>query len=196
MRPAITAPGVATVVVVMVLLAFLAYLSTGPAVATFGDLVRGHGGTAAEAEGGLPAGVTVFDDRYPGVANLDPDLLHALRTAAGDAARDGVKFQVNSGWRAPAYQDRLLREAIAKYGSEQAAARWVAPVNKSAHVSGDAVDIGPDTAESWLSEHGTGYGLCQIYANEPWHFELRPGAIGRGCPAQYADAAQDPRMGS
>ena len=25
-----------------------------------------------------PDGVTVFDDQYPGVANLDPDLLQAL----------------------------------------------------------------------------------------------------------------------
>src|SRR5207302_2001138 len=40
-------------------------------------LRRGHGGTttATEADGGLPDGVTVFDDQYPGVANLNPDLL-------------------------------------------------------------------------------------------------------------------------
>ena len=25
-----------------------------------------------------------------------------------------------------------------------------------------------------VSEHGAKYGLCQIYDNEPWHYELRP----------------------
>ena len=31
-------------------------------------------------------------------------------------------------------------------------------------------------ATAWLSEHGAAYGLCQIYGNEPWHYELRPDA--------------------
>jgi hypothetical protein len=61
-------------------------------------------------------------------------------------------------------------------------------------VSGDAVDIGPSDAATWLSEHGAVYGLCQIYGNEPWHYELRPEAIANGCPATYADPTQDPRM--
>ena len=43
-------------------------------------------------------------------------------------------------------------------------------------------------------EHGAGYGLCQIYDNEPWHFELRPDAVDHGCPDRYADPTQDPRM--
>jgi hypothetical protein len=61
-------------------------------------------------------------------------------------------------------------------------------------VSGDAADIGHSDAASWLSQHGAAYGLCQIYANEPWHYELRSEAIDHGCPAMYADAAHDPRM--
>ena len=93
-----------------------------------------------------------------------------------------------------AYQDQLLREAVSKYGSEAEAARWVATADTSAHVSGDAVDIGTDDAAAWLSEHGAGYGLCQIYGNEPWHYELRPDAIVSGCPAMYADPTHDPRM--
>jgi hypothetical protein len=56
-----------------------------------------RGGTTTEADGALPDGVTVFDDEYPGVANLDPDLLQALREAATDAADDGIEFYVNSG---------------------------------------------------------------------------------------------------
>ena len=138
--------------------------------------------------------MTVLDDRYPGVANLAPDLLRALREAAADAADDGVTFYVNSGWRSPAYQNQLLREAVSTYGSEANAARWVATADTSPHVSGNAVDIGNDDATAWLSAHGASYGLCQIYRNEPWHYELRPLAIGRWCPPMYADPTQDPRM--
>lgn len=142
----------------------------------------------------LPGAVTVFDDQCPAVANLDPDLLRALREAAADAADDGIELLVNSGWRSPEYQNQLLREAVAKYGSAEEAARWVATPDTSAHVSGKAVDIGPADARAWLSERGARYGLCQIYRNEPWHYELRPEAIERGCPPMYADPSHDPRM--
>jgi zinc D-Ala-D-Ala carboxypeptidase len=151
-------------------------------------------GALGEAGGAVPDGTTVFDDEVPGVAKLDPALLAALRRAATDAAADGVEFVVNSGWRSPAYEDELRREAIAKYGSEAEAARWVATGTTSPHVSGHAVDLGPVAATAWLSAHGAAYGLCQIYGNEPWHYELRPEAIDRGCPAMYSDPTHDPRM--
>jgi zinc D-Ala-D-Ala carboxypeptidase len=161
-----------------------------------GALVRPseHRGALGEADGALPHGATVFDDDFPAVANLDPPLLGALRQAATDAADDGVEFFVDSGWRSPEYQEQLLREAVSKYGSEDEAARWVATPNTSAHVSGDAVDVGPFDATAWLSERGADYGLCQIYGNEPWHYELRPEAIDHGCPPMYADPTEDPRM--
>ena len=101
---------------------------------------------------------------------------------------------VESGWRSPEHQAQLLREAVSKYGSEEEAARWVASPKTSPHVSGDAVDIGPAAATTWLSEHGAEYGLCQIYGNEPWHFELRVEAVDQGCPPEYADPTYDPRM--
>lgn len=146
------------------------------------------------ADGVVPDGVTVFDDRYPAVARLNPDLLRALRAAATDAERDGITFFVNSGWRSVPYQNELLRQAVAQYGSEQEAARWVATAKTSAHVKGEAVDIGHTGAANWLSRNGTAYGLCQIYRNEPWHYELRPSANTDGCPQMYADPTHDPRM--
>jgi zinc D-Ala-D-Ala carboxypeptidase len=159
------------------------------------DFLRSeHRGALGEAGGAVPDGTTVFDDGIPGVGNLDPALLGALRQAATDAADDGVEFIVDSGWRSPEYQEQLLHEAISKYGSEEEAARWVAAPNTSAHVSGDAVDIGPFDATAWLSEHGAEYGLCQIYSNEPWHYELRPETTDHGCPPAYADPTHDPRM--
>jgi hypothetical protein len=153
-----------------------------------------HSGGLGEAGGAVPDGTTVFDDGVPGVAKLDPDLLGALRQAATAAADDGVEFVVDSGWRSPEYQEQLLREAVSKYGSEQEAARWVATPNTSPHVSGDAVDIGHADATAWLSAHGAAYGLCRIYGNEPWHYELRPEAVAHGCPPMYADPTHDPRM--
>ena len=151
-------------------------------------------GVLGEADGAVPDGTTVFDDEIPGVGNLDPALLGALRQAAADAAHDWVEFFVDSGWRSPEYQEQLLQEAVSKYGSEEEAARWVATPNTSTHVSGDAIDIGHSDARAWLSEHGAEYGLCQIYGNEPWHYELRPEASDHGCPPMYADPTHDPRM--
>lgn len=141
----------------------------------------------------VPDGTTVFDE-VPAVTKLDPGLLAALRDAATDARREGITFTVNSGWRSREYQDKLLREAVSQYGSKAEAARWVATADTSPHVSGDAVDIGSLDATIWLSQHGAAYGLCQIYANERWHYELRPQAVGHGCPRMYADPTRDPRM--
>lgn len=152
------------------------------------------GGSLGKADGAIPDGTTVFDSTVPGVGKLDPALLGALRRASRYAAGDGVEFVVNSGWRSPAYQAHLLDQAAREYGSVAQAARWVATPATSEHVSGHAVDIGGAGAMRWLSSNGAPYGLCQIYDNEPWHYELRPEAMTHGCPATYADPTHDPRM--
>ena len=153
-------------------------------------------GVVDEADGFIPDGATVsvFDDEVPAVGRLDPNLLDALRRTATDAEADGVELPVNSGWRSPEYQWQLLQEAVVEYGSEEEAARWVATAETSAHVSGDAVDVGGLYAAAWMSEYGAAYGLCRIYGNEPWHYELRPDAVEDGCPPMYADPTEDPRM--
>ena len=153
-------------------------------------------GVVDEADGFIPDGVavSVFDEEIPAVSELDPDLLDAVRRTATHAEADGVGLRVNSGWRSPEYQQRLLQDAVVEYGSQEEAARWVAAAETSTHVSGEAVDIGPFDAADWLSEHGAAYGLCQIYRNEPWHFELRPDAVDDGCPRMYADPTEDPTM--
>jgi D-alanyl-D-alanine carboxypeptidase len=192
--------GVAGVLVVIAVIAALGHqllASSSSTAASPIDVRAGghaHHGGLGEADGAVPDRTTVFDDEIPGVRNLDGDLLGALRHAATDAAADGLEFFVDSGWRSPEYQERLLGEAVSKHGSKEEAARWVATPATSPHVSGDAVDIGPSDATAWLSEHGARYGLCQIYGNEPWHYELRLEAIDHGCPPMYADPTDDPRM--
>ncbi|WP_436700606.1 M15 family metallopeptidase [Nocardioides sp. BYT-33-1] len=148
---------------------------------------------APVGDGELPDNTSVYDDEHAGVTELDPDLLRALRRAATAAVDDGIDIVVNSGWRSREYQQRLLDDAVATYGSREEAARWVATPDSSPHVSGDAVDVGPARAAAWLDTHGARYGLCRIYDNEPWHFELRPDAVDRGCPPRYADPTHDPR---
>lgn len=150
--------------------------------------------SATTDDGALPAEVTPFEEVYPGIANIDPELLRAVRLAAKDADNERITFYVNSGWRSAAYQSRLLGEAVSLHGSAEEAARWVATPDTSAHVSGDAVDIGASDAAAWLSEHGAQYGLCQVYRNEPWHYELRPEAVGRRCPPMYPDPTHDPSL--
>ncbi|PQZ55417.1 MULTISPECIES: M15 family metallopeptidase [unclassified Microbacterium] len=148
-----------------------------------------------EADGVIREGEqpTVFDEDRAAVGKLDRALLDALQRAASDAADDGVEFRVNSGWRSPALQEKTLQDAIVQYGSEAEARRWVATPETSEHVTGDAVDLGPWSALDWLVQRGSRYGLCQIYANESWHYELRPEAIHDGCPEMLADPTQDPR---
>ncbi|MEU2200895.1 D-alanyl-D-alanine carboxypeptidase family protein [Isoptericola sp. NPDC019482] len=153
-----------------------------------------RGARDGEAAGHVPDGATVFDDALPALAHLDPALLAALQAAASDAERDGVTFFVNSAWRSAAYQDQLLREAVAQYGSAAEAARWVASADTSSHVTGDAVDLQQTGGSQWVADHGAAYGLCLVYANEPWHVELRPDAVDEGCPEPYADPSQDPRL--
>jgi zinc D-Ala-D-Ala carboxypeptidase len=167
-------------------------LLTGPALVP----AAGGGSSGAAADGEIQTGerVSVHDTHLPALANLDPELLAAIQRAADDAAAEDIEFVVTSGWRSPAYQARLLSEAVLDYGSEEEAARWVSTPETSLHVSGDAIDIGDFDATYWLSLNGAPYGLCQIYANERWHFELRPEAVDVGCPEQYLDPTYDPRM--
>lgn len=132
--------------------------------------------------------VSPFDEHLPSISRLDPALLAAVQAAATDAEADGVEMVVTSGWRSAAYQQALLDEATVTYGSVEEARKWVNTPELSAHVPGNAVDIGYTDADSWLSIHGAEYGLCQIYGNEMWHFELATDPGGT-CPPMKDDAA-------
>lgn len=131
---------------------------------------------------------TPDEERPAARGHLDPDLRDAVRAARRDAAADGVTMRVTSGWRSRAHQQRLLDEAVETYGSVEVARRYVATPDSSAHVTGDAVDIGPTNASIWLGEHGSTYGLCQVFANEIWHFELATDPGGE-CPEMLPDGS-------
>jgi hypothetical protein len=200
-RPLRRLVGWATVALALVASAILvpAIVTTAASLGTAAGSGGAEGGgvsaSPTSADGLIPEGhpVSVFDDTVPAVTKLNPDLLAAVRKAAWDAG-PSIRFVVNSGWRSPLLQQYMLQQAVGEYGSTAEAERWVATPEGSEHVKGDAVDIGPWAADDWLARHGAAYGLCQIYANEAWHFELRPDAPKNGCPAMYADPAHDPRL--
>lgn len=149
------------------------------------------GRAATDTIGGyLPDGQTVspFDVTNPVIAWLDPPLLAAIQNAARAAEADGVGVQITSGWRTKGFQQRLFDDAVRTYGSVDTAQQFVASPNESRHVVGKAVDVGPVDADTWLIRNGSRFGLCQIYANEIWHFELAADKNG-ACPALLANAA-------
>ncbi|QJA00798.1 M15 family metallopeptidase [Leifsonia sp. PS1209] len=138
-------------------------------------------------DGYIPTGETVaLTDDVPAVTRLDHRLLEALDRAATAAADRDVTFTLTDGWRSERYQQSLFDDAVQKYGSEEEASKWVKRGDESKHVRGEAVDIATADAMDWLTRFGGEYGLCQVYANEAWHFELTADSDGV-CPAQLPD---------
>jgi zinc D-Ala-D-Ala carboxypeptidase len=141
-------------------------------------------------DGYLPNGqrLSPFDLSTPAVNRLEPALLDAVQEAARSAAADGITLGLTSGWRSPAFQRQLFADAVAQYGSADIARQYVAAPEMSKHVTGQAVDIGPTDADTWMQRNGQRFGLCQIYANEIWHYELADDHGGT-CPPLLPDAA-------
>jgi len=129
-----------------------------------------------------------YDVQNPAVGNLDPNLLTAVQLAAGAAAADGLTLTITSGWRSAAFQQQLLDDAVATYGSIAAARQYVQTPEHSKHVFGQAVDVGGASVDQWLITNGAQFGLCRIYANEIWHFELAASPAGV-CPPLLLNAA-------
>ncbi len=149
------------------------------------------GPAATDTYGGwIPDGQTLspFDVSNPALAQLDPALLNAIQDAARAAAVQGVDLRINSGWRSKGFQQRLFDDAVRTYGSADIARQYVASPDVSKHVVGQAVDVAPVDADKWLIRNGAQFGLCQIYANELWHFELAVDEQGN-CPPLRPNAA-------
>lgn len=132
--------------------------------------------------------LTAFDVADPVIARLDPALLAAVQEATRVAAAEGITMRINSGWRSRGFQERLFEDGVRTYGSVEAARQFVATPETSAHVTGKAVDVGPPEAAAWMSVNGPRFGLCQVFANELWHYELTADTQGR-CPPMRPNAA-------
>lgn len=128
----------------------------------------------------------VGDRRIP----LHPLAAEAWKALVGAARSDGIPhplFLPTSGFRDPEHQRRLWEQALKKYGSPQAARKWVAPPGSSPHQSGRAIDfyLGGENssgnvanlrrlpAYKWLVENAGCFGFYP-YEAEPWHWEYNP----------------------
>ena len=134
------------------------------------------------------SGLAPWVRSIPAATALDPGLEQAMERAIAAAAEDGVELRITSGLRSAGEQQALWNDAVDQYGGPHEAARWVLPPEHSEHVQGRAVDVGPLDGALWLATNGARWGLCQIFANEPWHFE-RVTEDGGTCPELLPDAS-------
>lgn len=109
--------------------------------------------------------------RPDSLSGLNPQFQSALASMFA-AAPGGL--QIKSAYRSPELQAQLWEQALAKYGSPEAARKWVAPPGRSQHGHGNAVDLGymSDDAKAWAHANASQYGLAFPLGNEDWHIEL------------------------
>lgn len=128
--------------------------------------------------------------------------LYGLLQAADQELGGGL--QVYSGYRSPELQATLYENALQKYGSPEAARKWVAPPGRSKHNSGQAADLKyngtridklPEDhpARAWLSENVGRFGLAQPMDWEPWQVEVAGARSGNPAP-DWGDIPKPPEQ--
>ena len=141
------------------------------------DLATGQAGQAPVASAqpmqaaiGRALGHQAPSGDFKTADRLDPNLHSAIGKLM--AAIPGLG--INSGYRSPEQQQKLYENAIMKYGSEDAARRWVAPAGHSNHNKGEAVDLRfADPSQISLAHKlAAQFGLSFPLSNENWHVEL------------------------
>jgi len=125
---------------------------------------------------------------------LHTDAATALSNLMARARVAGVAIIPISGFRTVAYQESLFSKAVAKYGSEEAAVRWVGRPGHSEHHTGLAVDLGEEDSPAcdveppfedtrvfrWLQTNAADFGFELSYPRnnprgvhyEPWHWRF------------------------
>jgi LAS superfamily LD-carboxypeptidase LdcB len=128
------------------------------------------------------------------VVQLRKDAAAALLNLTTEARAAGVAIISISGFRTVAYQESLFRKAVAKYGSEDAAVRWVGRPGHSEHHTGLVVDLGEEESPAcdveppfektrafrWLQKNAMRFGFELSYPfdnpqgahYEPWHWRF------------------------
>lgn len=174
-------------------------VTAGTVVITGGGVAGLFGGAAGDLLGALPAngsamsilsavatGGAARPDGISGLsAALGTPLAAMIAEAQGRFGADAV--QVTSGFRSNERQAQLWAEALAKYGSPEAARQWVAPPGSSRHNYGLAADLsfGSPEVQQWFHQNAGQFGLGFRMANEPWHIEPQ----GASAMMQAAQAA-------
>lgn len=123
------------------------------------------------------------------LTGLNPGFGSALQQLLEAA---GGRVWIVSGYRSPERQAQLFSAAVKKYGSEQAARKWVAPPGKSNHNKGFAADLGGDL--DLAHRLAPKFGLYFPMAHEKWHVEPmgHRGDKDAYTPAPGSDAPAEP----
>lgn len=135
--------------------------------------------------------------RSDSFTGLQPDMQAALIPflQAADSELGPGALKITSAYRSPELQAQLWQNAVKKYGSPEAARKWVAPPGHSQHNKGTAIDFaGPDGGllrdansreAQWIKANAGKYGLAVPMDWEPWQVELA-GARGGAQQGNYS----------
>jgi len=106
-----------------------------------------------------------------GMASAFAEKLATMLASMPDNLKGDIT--INSGYRSVERQQQLWVDALKKYGSPDAARKWVAPPGNSQHNKGNAADLGygSDAAKQWAHKSAGDFGLKFPLGNEDWHVE-------------------------
>jgi hypothetical protein len=126
-------------------------------------------------------GAAARPDSFTGL-NKDYAAAIAQMLLAAEAELGPDALKITSAYRSPELQAQLFDAAVAKYGSPEAARKWVAPPGQSMHNKGLAVDFAgpsggllrdPKSPEAqWIAQNAARFGLAVPMSWEPWQVEL------------------------
>jgi hypothetical protein len=141
------------------------------------------------AVGGAASRKDSFSRLNPDYASRVAQLVQAAERELGPRA-----LTITSAYRSPELQAKMFRDAVAKYGSEKAARKWVAPPGRSKHNAGLAVDFGDANGRllrdansreaKWIKENAARFGLDVPMSWEPWQVELAGARMDGGAGAE------------
>lgn len=142
--------------------------------------------TSYSAPGGGETGSTGEASLYghtsspEGIDGLDPTFRSNVARMISASDREfGGSLVIYSGYRSIEHQRRLYEDALARYGSEREARRWVAPPGGSMHNFGLAVDLRHNGVRveygqkisNWMTTNLARFSLYRRLSNEGWHVE-------------------------
>jgi hypothetical protein len=105
---------------------------------------------------------------------MRPDVAASFDRMAAAAFSAGLALTVNSAFRSDAEQAALF--------AAHPDPRWVAPPGQSLHRCATELDLGPESAYSWLAANAARFGFVLRYQWEAWHYGFDAG------PAPCSDA--------
>jgi len=126
-----------------------------------------------------------FEDYRIYVTRATRDAFAAMAAAA---RKDSVLLIVDSGFRSPGFQSRIIKRRLAAGEPFERIISMVAPPGYSEHHTGRALDLVPSEARfahtpayQWLQAHAADYGFYETYPEDPesphpweaWHWVFR-----------------------